>query len=64
MFPPLAEQWWAQVQDQTPWDRFGPTEFARLKNKYGVSWVVVQAHGSEGLDCAYQNDAVRVCRLP
>jgi hypothetical protein len=64
MFPPLAKQWWAQVQDQTPWDSFGPADFARLKNKYGVSWVVVQAQQGTGLDCAYQNDAVRACRLP
>jgi hypothetical protein len=64
MFPPLAEQWWAQVQEQTPWDSFGPADFARLKNKYGVSWVVVQAQDGAGLDCANQNNAVRVCRLP
>jgi hypothetical protein len=29
-----------------------------------VSWVVVQQPGVAGLDCAYQNSAVRVCRSP
>jgi hypothetical protein len=64
MFPPLAEEWWAQVQDQTPWKDFRVADFAQLKKKYGVSWVVVQQPGVDGLSCAYQNTAVRVCRLP
>lgn len=64
MFPPLAEDWWSQVQDQTPWKTFRAEDFLRLKNKYGVSWVVVQQPGVAGLDCAYQNSAVRVCRIP
>jgi hypothetical protein len=62
MFPPLAEEWWTQVQAQTPWKSFRAEDFSRLKNKYGVSWVVVQQPGVAGLDCAYQNGAVRVCR--
>jgi hypothetical protein len=64
MFPPLAEDWWAQVQAQTPWKSFRAEDFLRLKNKYGVSWVVVQQPGVAGLDCAYQNAAVQVCRIP
>jgi hypothetical protein len=62
MFPLLAEKWWAEVQDQTAWKNFRQEDFSRLKNKYGVSWVVVQA--AADLDCPYQNGAVRVCRLP
>ena len=63
MFPPLAEEWWAQVQAQTPWTNFEVQDFARLKSKYGVGWVVVQQPGVAGLDCPHQNLAVRVCRL-
>lgn len=63
MFPPLAEKWWEQVQAQTPWKNFQAADFARLRDKYGVSWVVVQQPGAAGLDCSYQNAAVRVCRL-
>jgi hypothetical protein len=64
MFPPLAEEWWSEVQAQTPWKslRFG--DFSHLKDKYGVSWVVEQQPGGAGLDCPYQNSAVRVCRIP
>jgi hypothetical protein len=63
MFPPLAEEWWSQVQAQTPWKKFQAEDFARLKSKYGVSWVVVQQPGVAGMDCPYQNAAVRVCQL-
>ena len=64
MFPPLAEVWWTQVRAQTPWENFRVEDFARLKKTYGVSWVIVQQPGVTGLDCAYQNSAVRVCRIP
>ncbi len=63
MFPPLAEEWWTQVEDQMPWKNFQLEGFERLKGKYGVSWVVVQQPVA-GLNCAYQNQVVRVCRLP
>jgi hypothetical protein len=64
MFPPLAEEWWAQVQAQTPWKNLDLENFARLKEKYGVGWVVLQQPGVAGLNCVYQNDAVKFCRLP
>jgi hypothetical protein len=64
MFPPLADEWWAQVQAQTPWKNFRADDYSRLKKTYGVSWVVVQQPGVAGLDCAYENGAVRVCRIP
>jgi hypothetical protein len=64
MFPPLAEEWSEQMQAVRNWKNFSAEDFARLKKKYGVSWVVVQQPGVTGLPCSYQNDAVRVCRLP
>ena len=63
MFPPLAEGWWSQVQAQTPWKSFRAEDFLRLKDKYGVGWVVVQQPETAGLDCVYHNSAVRVCRI-
>ncbi|HVR24922.1 MAG TPA: hypothetical protein VMU26_16550 [Candidatus Polarisedimenticolia bacterium] len=64
MFPPLAEEWWSQVQAQTPWKNFRSGDFSRLKQNYGVSWVVVETPPVAELDCVYQNGSVRVCRLP
>jgi hypothetical protein len=64
MFPPLAEKWLEQVKAQTPWKNLSAVDFARLKQKYSVDWVVVEQPGVAGLDCAYQNAAVQVCRVP
>jgi hypothetical protein len=64
MFPLLADSWWKQVQAQTPWKNFGIEDFSRLKNIYGVNWVVVQQPGAAGLTCYYQNAAVQVCKIP
>lgn len=64
MFPPLGEEWWQQVQAQSPWKNFQASDFERLREKYGVSWVVLQQPGVAALDCAFQNSAVRVCKVP
>jgi hypothetical protein len=64
MFPQLAQEWWYQVQAETPWRNFTLENFTQLGKKYGVTWVVLQPPGIAGLDCPYKNSAVQVCRLP
>lgn len=64
MFPPLGEEWLQQVQAQSPWKNFQVADFERIRQKYGVSWVVLQQPGVAGLECGYQNAAVRVCKVP
>jgi hypothetical protein len=63
MFPPLSEEWEKQIDDQKNWKQFGKKDFERLQQKYGVNWVVVEQSGPTGLDCPYENSAVRVCRV-
>ena len=63
MFPPLAVPWLEQIQDQRGWSQFGIKDFERLRQKYGIGWIVTEQHGPEELSCPYQNSAVRVCRL-
>jgi len=63
MFPPLSVKWAEQIADQKNWKQFGKGDFARLRQKYGVSWVVVEQPGPAGLECPYENPAVRVCRV-
>jgi hypothetical protein len=76
MFPPLSVKWLEQVEDQKNWNQLGKDDFERLRRKYGVSWVVLEQpglaehqseHGSEhgpaGMECPYENLAVRVCRV-
>ncbi len=63
MFPPLAEEWLAQVQAQNGWTHFRSQDFYRLQKQYGVTWVVLQAPGIPGLACEYENASVKVCKL-
>jgi hypothetical protein len=63
MFPPLSPQWLEQVQDAKDWGHYGREDFERLRQKYGVNWIVVEQPGPANLDCPYQNAAVRVCRI-
>jgi hypothetical protein len=63
MFPPLAKEWFKQVQAQSGWKSFQMQDFHRLQTEYGVTWVVLQQPGLVGLNCPYQNSVVLVCRL-
>jgi hypothetical protein len=68
MFPPLSVEWARQVGDERNFERFNQKDFERLRQHYGVTWVVVQqssaAHSDlTGLECPYENSEVRVCRL-
>jgi hypothetical protein len=64
MFPTLADRWLEEIKAQSPWNRLGITEFTRLKQNYGANWLIVQQPGVAGLECPYENSAVRVCRAP
>jgi len=63
MFPPLAEQWYEQLQAQRNWKHFEKADFLRLRHDYGVNWVVLQVPGVTDLSCPYQNPTVRVCQI-
>ena len=63
MFPPLSIPWAEQVHDQSDWKQFQKSDFERLQQKYGVTWVVVQQPGVPQLVCPYANPAVLVCHL-
>ena len=63
MFPPLAEEWFSQVQAQSGWAHFHEQDFQRLNAQYGVNWIVTQYPFPIGRDCPYWNLDVRVCRI-
>lgn len=63
MFPDLAERWWTEVQAQKNWQSFTAADFYRLKNNYGVNWVILQNQANLGLHCPYRNEAIMVCRI-
>jgi hypothetical protein len=67
--PRLAPRWLKEVEAETGWPNFRAADFARLKNEFGVNWVILsnsdaaQRAESMGLTCIYQNSQVQVCRL-
>jgi hypothetical protein len=63
MFPALASEWSEQVEARRGWKQFKSADFAKLKARYGVDWVMLQQPGPSGLHCPYQNDQVLVCQL-
>ncbi len=70
--PRLAPRWLKEVNAQTGWQNFQPADFQRLKNDFGVTWVIltradtpsaVQPEAAYGMTCPYQNRQLEVCRL-
>ncbi len=68
--PPLAPRWLSEVQVQSGWEKFQAADFQRLKNQFGVSWVILSRQSSDpnqdaarSMTCPYQNQQLRVCRL-
>ncbi|HEY3742605.1 MAG TPA: hypothetical protein VGL53_22300 [Bryobacteraceae bacterium] len=61
--PSLAPVWLEQVEAQKGWDHFGLNEFEHLHAQFGVDWLVIEKPGVAGLDCPYENAALRVCRI-
>ena len=63
MFPALAEAWRRQVRAQDGWTHFQAADFRRLKQEFGVNWVVLQQPGVPDMDCPYENKTLIVCRV-
>ncbi len=71
--PRLAPRWLKEVQAQTGWKNFQPIDFERLKQDFGVNWVILSNSDAlisnppprqpALLTCPYKNRQLRVCRL-
>jgi hypothetical protein len=69
--PPLAPRWLKEVNAQTGWQNFQPADFQRLKNDFGVTWVILSRpagsdanhNAAPGMTCPYQHRQLQVCRL-
>lgn len=61
--PELAPLWQRQTQAASGWQHFQKQDFLRLRQQFGVNWILVQRPGVSGLDCPYRNDGIAVCRL-
>ncbi len=62
--PELGPIWDKQVTAQEGWQRFRLADFERLKSEFGVDWVVTGYPQPAGLECAWHNDTLAVCKIP
>jgi hypothetical protein len=61
--PELAPRWTDEVDAQAGWSRFQAPDFERLKEHYGVDWVLVSYPAPARLICEWHNDRLAVCRI-
>jgi Dolichyl-phosphate-mannose-protein mannosyltransferase len=68
--PGLAPRWLAEVTALNGWRNFQPQDFERLKNRFGVTWVVLSgadaqfsAPDPQAMICPYANQELKVCHL-
>jgi len=64
VFPDLAYQWKLELAGREKWSSLGLEDFARMKKKFGVGWVILERPGVAGMPCPYVNGTVMVCRIP
>ncbi len=62
--PELGPLWNTQVEAQQGWKSFGLQDFERLRNQFGVTWVLVRYPWPAGLDCRWHNQSLSVCEVP
>jgi Domain of unknown function (DUF6798) len=70
-WPELAPAWREQVHDRDNWQKFTPADFARLREKYGVTWAIVEGGQKTGGPCPYGDYAkygaghlIQICQIP
>lgn len=63
MFPGMADDWYRQVQALHGWNNFQAADFCRLREQYGVTWLVLERRSVPGLTCPYENAVVQVCQI-
>jgi hypothetical protein len=68
--PSLAPRWLREVTTLNGWKNFQGGDFQRLRNDFGVSWVVLSRADAQFSNpdsafmiCPYANTDVKVCRL-
>jgi len=63
MFPALAETWQKQVDALAGWTSFQSSDFRRLKQEFGVNWVVWRGPQVANLRCPYSDHGLAVCQI-
>ncbi len=63
LFPAIAERWREETRARLNWNSFTADDFVRLRDRYGVNWVILEKPLHVALACPYENEKVAVCRI-
>jgi len=63
LFPGVASRWQQETRARDNWSSFTQADFLRLREQYGVTWVILEKPIQVPLHCPYQNELVAVCRI-
>lgn len=63
LFPSVAERWQKETRARANWNNFTLADFLKLRDDYGVTWVVLEKPMHVPLPCPYQNERIAVCRI-
>ncbi len=64
IFPALAEKWMVEHTADTGLSEMSDAERARRLAPFHVSWLILQQPAATSIECPYENERVKVCRLP
>ncbi len=56
--------WYEHMKALRGWKDFKLEDFKRLKQQFGVTWVLLEKPGFEDMPCEYENAHIKVCRIP
>ena len=62
--PALGPEWLRQTEATEGWSHFQIGDFERLKQEFGVDWVLVKDPAPVGLRCHWHNGVFSVCEVP
>ncbi len=64
--PEMAGEWLERREALRGWKNFSRADLQAFKQRFGVDWVMFERASppfSDGLNCPYQNQQVRICRI-
>jgi len=64
--PEMAGEWLERREALRGWKNFSRADLQAFKQRFGVEWVMLERVSpphSDGLNCPYQNQQVRICRV-
>ena len=63
MFPAMGQAWQEQVHALENWKNFQRPDFLALRQRFGVTWLILKKPVPAGLPCPYESTQIEACRI-